>query len=236
MAEFKVLAESKDNRLSAALVVDGAGNVIRAHTINRRGPNETNVALARHTGEGGAVVYFEYKPARGHKADDIAIAQAGDKLIVYCVAHDKDGGEDYASTEQIMELPGFCEPYPQGRPQVGARSAVAFEGIDEQGSGSSGGASVALTQAEIEKIADAVAARFGDGGDVRAAILGKVRQALKEADVLTVGAFNGPAGRFEVYEQLVNTSYTGAKEALKEARKEEARKEEEEGRGGGQLT
>jgi hypothetical protein len=53
-------------------------------------------------------------------------------------------------------------------------------------------------------------------GNFRQALEDKAKDALREERVLTEQMFNGGAGSFIVYQQLLNTSYTGALEARKQ--------------------
>lgn len=216
-----IINEDEHSKVGVGIVTDNGDYTYIAYTYNDRAANATHLIVDKLHGT-TVVEQREVHPLGGAKGDICALTIAGSDLLVAFTAHRGGGTPQYASSVQLERLVGFCVPYPQGHVQQGGAVTGDFSSSGESGSGTGTGTGTGgtpVTDADIQKIADAVAnavaQRFGNGGDIRAAIASKVAQALDEKRVLTEGMVSA-GGSPSVYQQQINTAYTGALGALRD--------------------
>jgi hypothetical protein len=195
---------------TASAVVDAAGSTFECYAVND-GTNSGFAKVLKKSGTGAVLADLEVVPYGGMKIDGACIVQSGVDIHVYLVSHMPGAQSPEILTADKYVWRGVAAPYAAGEPQVGADGAYMPE------EGQQGGEPVDYDRIEqiVRGIVTAEVQRAVDNMKPKAAA------ALREADVLTVPMFNGPAGRAEVYEQLVNTSYTGALGALREVEGED---------------
>jgi hypothetical protein len=125
----------------------------------------------------------------------VSLSASGVNLLVGMTSHWTDN-RDYLFS--LAVIPGIYVPYATTRePEDGPGAFVPQGGIVPQG----------LTQAEIDAIATAVLAR----------VQAQFDRVVNNLQPKVEGLFNGGQGSLIVYDQLKNTSYTGALGALQEA-------------------
>lgn len=180
--------------------VDGAGNSFRAlATENPEYNNTTWVEVEKITPSGQLVMFQRVMPPAGFKIDDIDLTYSGTSLIVAMITH------SFVAPRRrqvaLAVLPGVWG-YREGmeRDEGGAGAFVPPQEPQEAG----------VTEAQVRAIVNAAAL------GITGAIKGKVQEALREERVLTESMFAGGSGSATVYQQLRNTSYSGAKDAIEE--------------------
>ena len=184
-------------------VVDAAGNVFECIAVNDGQDRGFVLVLKRNTA-GVVVDRLEMYPVGNMKVDGAGCMQSGADIHVYAVNHMPGAQNPEQLTVDKYVWQGVAAPYAPGRVQLAADGAYMPE------EGQQGGEPVDYAQIEqiVRRVVTAEVQRAIDN------IKPKAKAAIEEKDVMTAGMFNGPEGRSEVYEQLKNTSYTGALGAL----------------------
>lgn len=129
--------------------------------------------------------------------DSVSCCQSGSDLHVFPGTH---VGDPQARLYHKV-LRGVCVPYGAGQIPLGAAGAFVPPGEPQE---------AGVTEAQVRAIVNAAAI------GITGAIKGKVQEALREERVLTESMFAGGGGSATVYQQLRNTSYSGAKDAIQE--------------------
>lgn len=195
-----------------SLKVDAAANLFVAWVdFNTANNNDTWGAVRKFNPQGAQVGTWKIKPTQGFKIDDIEITYSGTDLLVALVTHTHTAGVTRARAVEMAKIPGVFV-YRQGM--------IADEG--EAGAFiPAGGPDPGGTGMTIEELTAALA----NANSPLTQTLGKLVKnnarlgmaiELDEKRVLTEQMFGGGQGSFIVYDQLKNTSYTGAKAALDE--------------------
>lgn len=188
-------ATGKPRYIGISPVVDGAGNIFvgMAQTKGVGTAFIRNVLIIKIGTDGHKTIIDERDIPNGH-TDGVGIVQSGNLLHVFAGAHIGD------PTARLYHytLP-VCVPYPEG-----------------QHTGMSG-AYVPTEEPEVEVDYTRIQNMINVLG---AALPGIARQAVRDElaakGVLTEAMFAGGSGSYTVYQQLLNTSYSGAMAALAE--------------------
>lgn len=195
-------ANGKPRYIGVNAITDGGGNIFigMAQTRGTGAAFTRNVLILRLAPDGQVSVVSEQHIPEGGYADGVGITQSGRFLHVFPGAHIGD------PTARLYHYAlDVCVPYPEGAVQVGMEGAHMPEEGEPIVSGPT-----------KEEIAAEVIAQLKEemGGELRQVLEDKARDAIRETGVMTEAMFAGGSGSHIVYQQLVNTSFTGAKGAL----------------------
>jgi hypothetical protein len=199
---------------STGMLVDSAGNTFIGYVdwppINS---NDTSWTVRRFApGVGGAQTGFWQRRAEvGWKIDDVHMTYSGDDIVMEATVHTFT----LPRQKEVQILPPIENEfvyragmeYEQGGPnayQPASEAQQSCPPIDYLKIKTEVSAEVL----RLEKL------EWGNNGNFRAAIQQKMTDAIGANQVLTVPMFDGPSGNPIVYTQLLNTSYSGAYEAM----------------------
>lgn len=203
---------TKPRYLSTDALKDYAGNLfVSAIYYDDENHYDGRMRLFKVTPDAAVSLVGERLMSRA-KGDAVGICQSGADIIVVMSGHIGDPDTDLELVEAFV---GVAVAYPGGV-QPGHGGAQAYtEGQSTGGSGLTD-EDKAWLQGRYDDLFNRVVAAFG--GDIRRGIHDKAKQAVQEAiteaHVVTEGMFNGGSGSAIVYNQLRNTSYSGALDAL----------------------
>lgn len=188
-------ARGKPRYISPSPVVDGAGNIFIgiAQTKGEGTAFTRNVLVLCLQPDGVRSIVDEREVPGTGLVDGVGIVQSGRDLHVFAGAHIGD------PTARLYHytLP-VCVPYPEGQ-HTGMSGAYVPEQPE--------------VEVDYQRIQEMLNAQVLSYASIARQA---VRDVLAEKGVLTEAMFAGGSGSAVVYQQLVNTSFTGAKGALAE--------------------
>jgi hypothetical protein len=200
-------------------MVDAAGN--RFSLIAEAQPGNSNITFAtlkKITPQGVTTDLARFLPAGNQKIDKANLARSGQDVIVEVITHEVTSIKPRRLEKQAGVIRGVFVTNPQ------------FE-AEESGPGAFVGGGSQEVDVDYERIENIVRSVIGladasvnlkqefsgsPTGNFRQALEDKNKDAIREERVMTEAMFAGGSGSHIVYEQLVNTSYTGALGALNE--------------------
>lgn len=183
----------KIHYLANASVVDGGAQVFDAYIENDGG-----TAFVRLCKTSPAGVTVDMPPVRGpenSKVDGVALMQSGRDLHVRMTSH----VGDLNTMLSVEVLQGACIPYGASGPQLAQGGAFV-----------PAGGTPTVDPIDYNRIAQIVAGLLGIPATGHT-LIGDLRPNVRE---VVEGLFNGGNGSAIVYQQLRNTSYSGALDAI----------------------